>query len=70
MDQWKSATGERLQFQHQNPPAHSIQDSPIQCESTLLHKQPQDPWRSTNERSAQWNKKVEYHMPKKIIKPY
>jgi hypothetical protein len=32
------------------------------------HKQPQDPWRCTNEHSAQWNKKVEYQILKKIRK--
>jgi hypothetical protein len=36
-----------------DPPALSIQDSPIHSERTLVHKQPQDPWRSTNEHSAQ-----------------
>jgi hypothetical protein len=28
----------------------------------LVHKQAQDPWRSTNEHSAQWKKKVEYQL--------
>jgi hypothetical protein len=45
-----------LQFQHRNPPALSIQDSPIYSERTSVHKQPQDPRKSTNEHSAQWNK--------------
>jgi hypothetical protein len=42
-----------LQFQHRNPPALSIQDSPIHSERTLVHKQSQNPWRSTNKHSAQ-----------------
>jgi hypothetical protein len=42
----------------------------IHSERTLVHKQPQDPWRSTNEHSAQWNKKVEYEMFKKIRKSH
>jgi hypothetical protein len=57
MDLLNSAMGGSLYFQHQNPPALSIQDSLIRSERTLVHKQPQDPWRSTNEHSAQWNKK-------------
>jgi hypothetical protein len=44
----------------------SIQDSPIHSERTLVHKQPQDPRRSTNDYSAQWNKKVENQILKKI----
>jgi hypothetical protein len=46
-----------LQFQHPNPPALSIHDSPIHPGRTLVHKQPQDPRRSANEHSAQWNEK-------------
>jgi hypothetical protein len=57
--------GDSLQFQHQNPLALSIQDSPIHSECTLVHKQPQNPWRSANEHSAQWNKKVEYQISTK-----
>jgi hypothetical protein len=49
--------GDGLQFQHRNPPALSIQESPIHSERTLEHKQ-HDPWRSTNEHSAQWYKKL------------
>jgi hypothetical protein len=29
----------------------------MHSQPTLVHNQPQDPWRSTNEHSAQWNKK-------------
>jgi hypothetical protein len=54
-----------LQFRHWNPPELSIQDSPIHSEPTLVRKQPQYPWRSTNEHSAQWNKEVEYRVLKK-----
>jgi hypothetical protein len=36
----------------------------------LVHKQSQDPWRSTNKHSAQWNKKVECQTLKKIRKPH
>jgi hypothetical protein len=43
MDLWNPAMGDSLQFQHRNPPALSIQDSPIHSERTLAHKQPQDP---------------------------
>jgi hypothetical protein len=42
-DLWNSAMGDSLQFQHQNPPALSIQESPIHSEHTLVHKQPEDP---------------------------
>jgi hypothetical protein len=42
MDLWNSATGDNLQFQLRNPPAFSIQDSPIHSEFTSVHKQPQD----------------------------
>jgi hypothetical protein len=38
-----SAMGGSLEFQHRNPPALSIQDSPIHSERTLVHKQLQDP---------------------------
>jgi hypothetical protein len=38
-----SAMGDSLQFQHRNPPALSIQDSPIHSERTLVHKQSQNP---------------------------
>jgi hypothetical protein len=55
---WHSAMGGSLQFQHRNPPALPIQDSPIHSERTLVHKQPKNPWRPTNEHSAQRNKKV------------
>jgi hypothetical protein len=48
-----SAMGDSLQFHQRNPPALSVQDSPIHSERTLVHKQPQDPRRSTNEYSAQ-----------------
>jgi hypothetical protein len=41
MEPWNSAMGDSLQFQYQNPPALSIQDSPIHSERTLVHKQPQ-----------------------------
>jgi hypothetical protein len=37
MDLWNSAMGNSLQFQHRNPPAFSIQDSPINSERTLVH---------------------------------
>jgi hypothetical protein len=62
MDLWNSAMGDSLQFQQRNSPALSIQDSPIHSECTLVHKQPQGPWRSTNEHSARWKKKVEYQI--------
>jgi hypothetical protein len=52
MDLWNSAMGDSLQFKHRSPPALSIKDSPIHSERTLVHKQPQDPRRSTNEYSA------------------
>jgi hypothetical protein len=39
---WNSAMGDSRQFQHRNPPALSIQDSPIHSERTLIHKL-QDP---------------------------
>jgi hypothetical protein len=42
-DIWNSAMGDSLQFQHRNPPALSIQVSPIHSKRTLVHKQPQDP---------------------------
>jgi hypothetical protein len=60
MDLRNLAMEDSIQFQHQYPPALLIQASPIHSERTLILKQPQDPWRSTNEHSAQWNKKVEY----------
>jgi hypothetical protein len=41
----------------------------IHSERTLVHKQPQDPWRSTNEHSARWNKKVYYQILEKIKTP-
>jgi hypothetical protein len=53
MDIWNSAMGDSLQFQHRNPAALSIQDCPIYCGPTLVHKQSQDPRRSVNEHSAQ-----------------
>jgi hypothetical protein len=62
--------GDSLQLQHWNLTALSIQDSPIHSERSMAHKQPQDPWRSTNEHSAQWNKKVKYQILEKIRKPY
>jgi hypothetical protein len=34
-----------------DPPALSVQDSPIHSERTLVHKEPHNPW--TNEHSAQ-----------------
>jgi hypothetical protein len=37
MDVWNSATGDSLQLQHRNPPALSVQDSPIHYECTLVH---------------------------------
>jgi hypothetical protein len=43
MDLWNSAMGDSLQFQHRNPPALSIKDSPIHSERTLVHKQSQNP---------------------------
>jgi hypothetical protein len=43
MDLWNRAMGYSLQFQHLNPPALSIQDSPFHSERTLVHKQSQDP---------------------------
>jgi hypothetical protein len=52
-DLWNLAMGDSLQFQHQNPPALSIQEPLIHSERTLVHKQPQDPPISTNEHSAQ-----------------
>jgi hypothetical protein len=37
--------------------------SPKYSERTLVHKQPQDPWRSaTSEHTAQWNEEVEYQL--------
>jgi hypothetical protein len=42
MQQRNSAMGDSLQFQHRNPPALSIQDSPIHSERTLVHKQPRE----------------------------
>jgi hypothetical protein len=56
MDVRNSAMGDSLQFQHRNPPALSIQESPIHTERTLVHKQAPDPWSYTNVHSAQWNK--------------
>jgi hypothetical protein len=38
LDIWNSAMGDILQFQHRNPPALSIQDSPIHSERTLVHE--------------------------------
>jgi hypothetical protein len=65
MDLWNSATRDSFQFEHRNPPALLIQDSPIHSERTLVHKQSQHPWRSTSEHSAQWNikylRKLENH---------
>jgi hypothetical protein len=69
MDTLNSAVGDSLQFQHRNVPALSIQDSPIHSERALVHKQPQDPWRSTNERSAELNKMVERQILQQIRKP-
>jgi hypothetical protein len=43
MDLWNSAMGDILQFQQRNPPALSLQDSPIHSERTLVHKQAHDP---------------------------
>jgi hypothetical protein len=37
-DLWNLTVGDSLQFQHRNPPALSIQDSPIHSERTLVHK--------------------------------
>jgi hypothetical protein len=42
MDLWNSAMEDSLQFEHRNPPALSIQDSPIHSERSLVHKEPQD----------------------------
>jgi hypothetical protein len=70
MDLRNSAMGDSLQFQHRHFPALPIQDSPIHSERTLVHKRSQDPWRSTNEHSAQWNKKVECQALKQIRKPH
>jgi hypothetical protein len=47
MDLWISAMGDRLQFQHQNPPALSIQDSLTHSARTLVHKEQPDPFKST-----------------------
>jgi hypothetical protein len=44
----------------------SIQVSPIYSECTLVHKQPQDPWISTNEHSAKWNKKANIKYLRKL----
>jgi hypothetical protein len=53
-----SAMRDSLQFQHRNPPALSIQDSPIHSERTSVHKHPQDPWRSTVlSETKKWNTK-------------
>jgi hypothetical protein len=41
-----------------------LQRSSIHSERTSVHKQQQDSWRSTNEHSAQCNKKVEYQILK------
>jgi hypothetical protein len=43
LDLRNSAMGDSLSFQHRNPPALPIQDSPIHSERTMVHKQPQDP---------------------------
>jgi hypothetical protein len=47
--------------------AFSIQDSPFHSERTFVHEEQQDPWRSTNEHNAHWNKNVEYQTLKKIV---
>jgi hypothetical protein len=43
MDLWISAMGDSHQFQHRNRSVFSVQYFPIHSESTLIHKQPQDP---------------------------
>jgi hypothetical protein len=48
--------GGSLQLEHGNPPALLLQDSPIHSERTLVHKQPQYPWRSTNTVLSEINK--------------
>jgi hypothetical protein len=65
MDLWNSAMGDSLQFQHE-----ILQRFQSKTLRSILnaHKQPQDPWRSANEHSTQWNKKVEFQILKKIIK--
>jgi hypothetical protein len=60
-----SAMGGSLEFQHQNPPALSIQYSPIYSECTLLHNQPQEPRKATNKHCT-----VKRKILKKIIKPH
>jgi hypothetical protein len=70
MDLWNSAMGYSLYFRHQYLPVLSIQDCQIHSEHILVHKQPQDPWRSTNEHSSQWNRRVEYLILKKVRKPH
>jgi hypothetical protein len=68
---WHSAIGDSLKFQYRNNPTLSIQNSPIHSERTLVHKQSQDSWRSTNEHSAQRNKKWSAKFVfKQIRKPY
>jgi hypothetical protein len=42
-DVFNSAIGDSLRNQHKNPPALSIQHSPIHSERTLVHRQPQHP---------------------------
>jgi hypothetical protein len=37
VDLWNSAMGDSLQFQHRNPPALAIQDSPIHFERTFVN---------------------------------
>jgi hypothetical protein len=61
MEVWNSAMGASLQFQDRNILALSIPDSPIHSEHTLVRKQLH---------SAQWNKKAEYQILKKIRKPH
>jgi hypothetical protein len=43
MDLWNLVIVDSLQFQHRNPPALPIRESPIHFERTLVHKQPQPP---------------------------
>jgi hypothetical protein len=43
MDLWNLVMEGSLQFQHQNHPALSIQDSSIHSEYTLVQKQLQNP---------------------------
>jgi hypothetical protein len=59
--------GHSLQFQHeilqrfQSKTLQSILNTPWNI------NKPQDPWRSNNEHSAQWNKKVEYQILKREL---